>query len=178
MKILAISGSLRKDSYNTRAIHSLSSLAPSGVEVKTATLEKIPLFSEDLESEIPESITKLIELIHWADGLIISTPEYSNHVPGVLVNTLNWLSRKSVGHPLKGKRVAIMGASTGGFGTARSQLQLQSLLHVMAVIVPSRISVKIARAQEKFDDKGNIVDSDLKEKLGKLLKDFVDYLGE
>jgi len=71
-----------------------------------------------------------------------------------------------------------MGASTGGFGTARSQLQLQSLLHVMAVVVAPRISVKITRAQDKFDNDGQLIDDELKTKLEKLLEDFVDYLNK
>ena len=119
MKILTISGALRKGSTNTALLQTVKKLAPEGMEIEIVTLHGIPLYDGDAETEKgkPESVAKLQERIRAADAIIIATPEYNFSIPGVLKNATDWLSRD--GNPFKWKRVGVMGASGGPIGTAR-----------------------------------------------------------
>src|SRR5690606_30723120 len=108
MKILAISGALRKGSTNTALLHTVKTLAPEGMEIEIVTLHGIPLYDGDVESEKgkPDSVARLQERVRAADAIIIATPEYNFSIPGVLKNATDWLSRD--GNPFKWKRVGVV----------------------------------------------------------------------
>jgi chromate reductase len=129
--ILALSGSLRRDSHNTRLLHEAERLAPELRFDHFAGLGALPLFNEDDEYPTPVAVADLRARIAAADAVLVATPEYNAGIPGGLKNALDWLSRP-VGDeppPLRRKPVAIVGASAGPFGTIRAQLALRQVLH-------------------------------------------------
>jgi chromate reductase len=176
MKILAISGALRKGSTNTALLHNVKKLAPEGMEIDIVTLHGIPLYDGDLETEKgkPESVAKLQERIRAADAIIIATPEYNFSIPGVLKNATDWLSRD--GNPFKWKRVGVMGASGGPFGTARSQYHLRQNLQGLEAIVMPKPEVFVTNSASKLDKKGALNDEPTRKAVETWLKHFKDWL--
>ncbi len=138
--VLGFAGSLRRDSYNRAALSAALGLLPEGMTMEIFDLSPIPLYNEDLEREdFPAAVTGFKARIAQADALLIATPEYNYSVPGVLKNALDWASRPPGQSPLPGKPVAVMGASTGYFGTARCQYHLRQVfvcLKMLPLVTP------------------------------------------
>jgi chromate reductase, NAD(P)H dehydrogenase (quinone) len=157
MKILCISGSLRKASFNTQLLQSLNGLAPDMLELEAADLHGIPLYDGDEEDKAgkPETVKALDQRIRVAQGVIISSPEYNFSPSGVLKNALDWLSRQ--GSPLRHKPVGIMGASTGPVGTARAQYHLRQMLQGHEAIVMPKPEVFVRNSETAFKD-GRLAD--------------------
>ena len=176
MKIIGISGSLRKASYNTALLRTLISLQPQGMEIEPIRLNGIPVYDGDDEKATgkPAAIVELDQKIRAGDGVIIVTPEYNFSIPGGLKNAIDWLSRGS--SPLKWKRVGIMGASDGPIGTARSQYQLRQTLQSQEAIVMPRPEIFVNTAREKFDAEGNLTDAATLERVKKWLKAFAEWV--
>src|SRR4051794_9551616 len=130
MRVLGISGSLRRDSHNTELLRAAASLLPSGVEFELYEgLRDIPLYDEDVcATEQPAAVLRLKERIAAADAVLFATPEYNHSIPGVLKNALDWVSRPLAETPLKAKPVAVIGASTGMFGAVWAQAELRKVL--------------------------------------------------
>ena len=176
MKIIGISGSLRKASYNTSLLRALISLQPQAMEIEPIRLSGIPIYDGDDEKATgkPATILELDQKIRAADGVVFVTPEYNFSIPGGLKNAIDWLSRGS--SPLKGKRVGIMGASDGPMGTARSQYQLRQTLQSQESIVMPRPEIFVSTAHDKFDAEGTLTDAATLERLKKWLKAFADWV--
>ena len=125
IKLLGISGSLRRGSFNTLALQAMALQLPEGVSLEIRTLHGIPLYDADVEASagIPAPVTALKELVAAADGVILATPEYNNGIPGVFKNAVDWLSRPpaDVKRVFSARPFALLGASPGGFGTILSQ---------------------------------------------------------
>jgi len=158
IEVLGLSGSLRRESLNTKLLHAAAALAPEGVRIATATLHDIPLYDGDVEAEgIPAPVTALAERIAAADAVLIVSPEYNYSMPGVLKNGLDWLSRVK-GQPFAHKPLAIMGTSPGRFGTVRMQHHLrQALLWTEARVLP-KPEVMLGGGGNLFDDAGKLQD--------------------
>ena len=176
MQILAISGSLRKGSFNTALLRTLQTLAPEGMAIEIATLQGIPLYDGDAEatSGKPESVLALDKRIQDADGIIVSTPEYNFSIPGVLKNATDWLSRQAT--PFKWKRVGIIGASVSPVGTARSQYHLRQNLQAMEAVVMPRPEVFVSLADKKFDGEGQLIDEATRKVVERWLKAFGEWV--
>jgi chromate reductase len=114
--------------------------------------------------------------VRAADGLLIATPEYNHGVPGVLKNTIDWLSRPPEGSALRGKPAALMGASPGMVGTARSQSQLRQAFEFTDTHAMNQPELLVARAHEKFDQNGVLTDSATRAFLAKFLAAFADWV--
>ncbi len=172
MKIIAISGALRKSSTNTGLLRALADLAPKSVEIEIATLHGIPLYDGDLETAQgkPETVKALDARIRAADGVIVATPEYNFSVPGVLKNATDWLSRG--GSPLKWKRTGIIGAADGPLGTGRAQYHLRQNLQALEAIVMPKPEFFAGNISQKTDVAGNLTDTDSRERLAKWLEAF------
>ena len=93
--VVGFAGSLRRGSYNRALLCTARELAPPTLHIDIHELDGIPLYNGDVEAGgIPTSILQLREAIDKADALLIATPEYNHGVPGVLKNTIDWLSRR------------------------------------------------------------------------------------
>src|SRR4029077_13766001 len=124
-KIIGISGSLRRASFNTGLLRAAAGLMPADAQLTIATLHGIPLYDGDVETAegVPQAAQALKEAIISADGVLLSTPEYNNSIPGVFKNGIDWLSRPpaDIAKVFGSKPFAVIGASPGGFGTILSQ---------------------------------------------------------
>jgi chromate reductase len=131
VKVLGISGSLRRDSHNTRLLRAAADTLPPGVELELFDgLAELPLYNEDLDTDpCAEPVDRLRRAIADADALLIATPEYNASIPGVLKNAIDWASRPFPENVLRDRPVAVMGASTGLFGAVWAQAELRKVLH-------------------------------------------------
>ncbi|MBC7434733.1 MAG: NAD(P)H-dependent oxidoreductase [Bdellovibrionales bacterium] len=158
MNVIGISGSLRKGSMNTMALRAAQKLAPAGMSLTIADISQIPLYNDDVRAAgEPASVLALKAQIAAADAVLLVTPEYNFSIPGVLKNTLDWLSRPPL-TPFDGKPVAIMGASPGPVGTARVQYHLRQVLVFMNSFTVNRPEVFISHAGTKFNAEGELTD--------------------
>ena len=169
MHIIAISGSLRKGSYNTMLVKALAKLAPAGMQIEIAEIGNFPLYNSDDEAAYPTVVQALKDKIALADGIIIATPEYNRSIPGVLKNAIDWLSRPYGKNSFARKPVLVAGVSGGKIGTAVAQSHLrQILLHLDANII-GQPELYLGPASEIFDGEGDITDDSTKELLTKAL---------
>jgi chromate reductase len=168
MKILALSGSLRAESYNTALARAARDLAPEGVEVELYTrLARIPHYDQDLDqpgTAPPPAVRDLRERIEDADALLVVTPEYNGSVPGVLKNAIDWVSARHRGSSLHNKTVAIAGATTGQYGAIWAQQDLRKILGIAGARVIAG-ELPVSRAQTAFDAAGRLVNPLLEERL-------------
>ncbi len=176
MKILGICGSLRKDSLNRSLLRAAQGLTPDGTTIDIIDLGDIPLFNEDVEAQgDPDPVQALKERIRATDAVLIATPEYNWGLPGALKNAFDWASRPAGRSVLKQKPVAMMGASTGPWGTTRAQLQLrQSLTYVDALALQSPW-VYVAMGKEKFDGSGALSDERTRQQVKELVAALVAW---
>lgn len=169
VKLLAVSGALRRESTNTKlAAEALRLFGPA--EAEWADL-RLPLYDGDLEAAegLPEPVRRLIAQIRAADGVIISTPEYNKNLPGVLKNALDWISRDKP-MALSGKPTAIMSAAAGRAGGERSQFSLRHCLTAFTPRILQGPEVTIAGSGDAFDAAGRLTDARSIETLGKLME--------
>ncbi|MDK4740211.1 NAD(P)H-dependent oxidoreductase (plasmid) [Rhizobium sp. CB3171] len=179
MKILGISGSLRKGSFNTALLHAAVALAPPGVELIAGTIHGIPLYDADVEAEgIPEKVSELKELAAASDGLILFTPEYNNSLPGVFKNAIDWMSRPPSDIPrvFRAKPVAVLGASPGNFGTILSQTAWLPVLRTLGANPWFGGRLMVSRAGSVFDAEGQIVDEKVKQNLAAFVEGFAAFV--
>ena len=166
MRILAISGSLRRGSHNTSLLRAVEELLPPGDElVLWDGLREVPPYDEDAEAEpAPAAVASLRAAVAEADAVLISTPEYNASLPGALKNALDWASRPFASNPFRSKPVAVIGASAGIFGAVWAQAELRKVLGTMGARV-AEVEVAVGRAAEKFDADGRLVDDEVREQL-------------
>jgi len=177
MRILAISGSLRGDSYNTGLLRAAAELAPAGVEVVLYDgLLEIPPYDEDTEAAAPPAVAALRDAIRDADGVLYATPEYNGSVPGVLKNAIDWASRPRATTAMQNKPSAVVGASTGTFGAVWAQNDLRRILGLTGARVVEA-ELPVGRAQEAFVG-GELASGDVREKLTDVVEALVDAVRE
>jgi chromate reductase len=161
MRILAISGSLRRDSHNTRLLRHLAERASADLEIEIWDgLKSIPPYDEDDDTGLPpRPVAELRDAIAAADGLLFATPEYNSSIPGALKNAIDWASRPRATTPLQGKPAAVVGASTGSFGAVWAQAELRKVLASTGARVID-LDLAVARAHEAFDAGGALHSAD------------------
>jgi NAD(P)H-dependent FMN reductase len=178
-RVLGISGSLRRGSYNSALLRAGARLMPADATLEIASLRGIPLYDGDVEAQgIPASVTQLKEAIIAADGVLLATPEYNNSLPGVLKNAIDWLSRPSsdIKRVFGGRRFALMGASAGGFGTVLSQAAWLPVLRTLGTQPWFGARLMVSRAAGVFDEAGNLKEPALEEQLKNFLAGYVSFL--
>jgi len=179
-KILGISGSLRKASFNSAALRAAVELAPEGVEVTIFDgLRDIPPYDDDLRSGsgYPAPVAAFRTAIREADALLFASPEYNFSISGVLKNAIDWASRPYGQSAWAGKTAAIMGASIGAIGTARAQYHLRQVLVALDARVMNLPEVMIGQVQNKVDaDAGRLIDGDAREHIRRQLDAFVRFI--
>ena len=172
--VLGIAGSLRRGSYNRALLRSAQALTPDGMRLDVVDLHDVPFYDADVEREgDPEPVTALKRRVREADALVIATPEYQHSLPGVLKNALDWASRPPQDPPLRGKPIAMMGATPGRYGTARAQAELRKVLAYNDAVMVNRPEVLVANAAQAFDEGGELVDEKARELVHELLSALV-----
>lgn len=177
--VCGISGSLRKDSLNSKLLAAAAKRMPEGSELAVRSIGDIPLYNYDVEQAgMPDAVEELKARIIDADALLICTPEYNNSMPGVLKNAIDWCTRppKDTARVFQNKPVAIMGATPGGFGTQLSQTAWLPVLRTLGTIHWSRGKILASKAPSLFDDNGVLTDATMDEKLRDFLSGFVDFV--
>lgn len=177
MQILGIPGSLRTNSFNAAALRACQPLLPSGVTLEIFDIASIPLYNEDVyQLGFPAAVQIFREKIAAADALLIAAPEYNYSIPGVLKNAIDWASRPP-SQPFDGKPIALMSASPGALGGARSQYHLRQVFIYLNGMILNRPEVMIAAAPSRFDAAGNLTDSATRDHLVKMLTALVEWAG-
>jgi chromate reductase, NAD(P)H dehydrogenase (quinone) len=171
MKVLGISGSLRRDSHNTMLLRAAAELLPDGVELELWNgLKAVPPYDEDDDlEEAPAAVADLRDAIAGADAVLFSTPEYNHSVPGQLKNALDWASRPLATNPLRNKPVAVVGASVGAFGAVWAQAELRKVLAAIGARVVEG-DVAVGHAHTRFDEDERLTDDDLREQLAEVVE--------
>ena len=177
IQLVGLSGSLRKGSYNTMLLNSALQLLPTDVSMEIISIEDIPLYNGDLDlpsvKHRPQPVEHFRKMLSDADGILISSPEYNYSIPGGLKNAIDWASRGE-DSPLLRKPVAVIGATTGLWGTTRMQLAFHNVFLFLDMKPVYKPEVLVAQAEKKFDKNGNLIDEMSK----KLLKQKLEALKE
>ncbi len=179
MKLLGISGSVRKGSWNGKLLHSAADLLPAGAELELWDgLKSVPPYDEDDDVEpAPAAVADLRDAIAGADAVLFATPEYNSSIPGVLKNAIDWASRPLATNPLRNKPVAVVGASTGAFGAVWAQAELRKVLAATGARVTEG-DVAVGHAPTKFGEDGLLEDSELRDQLAETVQGLVDAARE
>lgn len=177
-KVLAISGSLRKGSYNTALLRAATELAPTGMQIQIYEgLREIPPYDVDLHQKGDPGVVRALKAsIAAADGLLIASPEYNYSMPGVLKNAIDWVSRPE--NPMDGKPTAILGASPGNFGTVRAQMALRQTFLFTNNMLMSRPELLVFGANKRFSESGELTDEDTKKFLREFLQSFDAWIAQ
>jgi chromate reductase len=177
VRVLGISGSLRRGSFNTALLRHAGALfeAAGGTFEIYGDLRELPPYDEDLDvGDAAEAVARIRAAVRDADAVLFATPEYNSSIPGVLKNAVDWLSRPSLAEcALRGKPVAVVGASIGGFGAIWAQADLRKVLGATGARVIAG-EVALGRATDRFDADGRLN----AESLGEEVSEVVDVLLE
>lgn len=177
MHIIGISGSLRNGSLNTALLRACQTMLPPGVTMEVADLSDIPLYNEDVRQQgFPTAVQVLRGKITAADAVVIASPEYNYSVSGVLKNAIDWVSRPP-NQPFDSKPIALLGATPGGFGTARSQYHLRQVFVYLNGLLLNKPEVMISDAPSKFNVDGILTDPATAEHIRKMLVALVMWTG-
>ncbi len=167
MRVLGISGSLRRDSHNTKLLRAAGELVEEqGAEFEVFDgLKAIPPYDEDDDvGSGPAAVVRLRQAIAGADAVLFATPEYNSSIPGVLKNAVDWASRPLATSPLRNKPVAVIGASTGMFGAVWAQAELRKVLGAAGARV-TEVELAVGHAHEHLDPAGHLTDPTQEEAL-------------
>jgi NAD(P)H-dependent FMN reductase len=178
-KVLGISGSLRRGSYNTALLRAATGLMPQEATLEVASIRGVPLYDGDVEAQgIPASVSQLKEAVVAADGVLLVTPEYNNSIPGVFKNVIDWLSRPPADarRVFGGRRFAINGASPGAYGTTLSQSAWLPVMRTLGVQLWTGGRLMVSRANTVFDESGTLKDATTVEALKQFLLGYVTFL--
>ena len=169
LHVLAVSGSLRRDSYNTALLRAAADIAPESMKIDIYSIGDLPLFDADLEADgEPAPVTRFRTALAEADALLLATPEYNWSTSAALKNAIDWASRGNSESPLNFKPTAILGAG-GRFGTLRAQLHLREILGHNQVRLVGSPQVQVSMASDKFDSNGRLVHEHTIDQLSRIL---------
>lgn len=171
LRILGISGSLRRGSHNTNLLRAAAELLPPGVDLEVFDgLRDVPPYDADRDLEPGDpAVARLRQAIASADAVLIATPEYNGSIPGVLKNALDWASRPFPDSVLRGKPVAVVGASTGLFGAVWAQAETRKVLGIIGADVIEH-ELPVGQAETAFAQDGELVEAEQQQLLADLVR--------
>jgi len=179
-KIIGVSGSLRRGSFNTALLRAAVAAVPAGSVIEVGSISGIPLYDGDVEAKdgIPVAARMLQDQIAAADGLLLVTPEYNNSIPGVFKNAIDWVSRppSEVPRVFNGRPVAIMGTSPGRFGTLLSQTAWLPVVRTLGMRPWYGSPLYVSEARKVFDPSGDLIDPVIRERVTKFVHGFVEFV--
>ena len=175
IRILGISGSGRRRSYNTALLEAAKELLPEGAALDAYDVSAFPLFNQDLEVEIPAAIRRFKEKVRRADAILFATPEHNYSISAVLKNAIEWGNRPEEDNSWDGKPAAIMSASTSPRGGARAQLHLRQIMVDLNMYPINSPQLLLARAQEHFDANLKLTNSQFRGILRELLTSLAEW---
>lgn len=177
IQLVGLSGSLRKGSYNSLLLKAAAQLLPTDVSMEIISIADIPLYNADLDlpaaKQRPEVVEHFRKMLADADGILISSPEYNYSIPGGLKNAIDWASRGE-DSPLLRKPIAVIGATTGLWGTTRMQMAFHNVFLFLDMKPVYKPEVLVAQAEKKIDKVGNLIDETTK----KLIRQKLEALKE
>lgn len=179
MRVLGISGSLRRDSLNSALLRAAAERLPAGAElVEFERLREIPPYDSDVEDDgVPAIVEELREAVRSADAVLIATPEYNHSLPGQLKNALDWISRPAGESALRGVPAAAIGASTGMFGAVWAQAEARKVLGALGGRV-IETELPIPSAANQYADGHLDLSPEQSERLTELLAELVSEVEE
>ena len=175
LKFLGFIGSLRKDSYSRSLMGAAMQLLPQNVTLEVFEIGEIPPFNQDFERNPPEVVTQMKGKIRAADAILFVSPEYNYSIPGVLKNAIDWASRPFRDNAWDGKPVAVMSASSGKLGGARMQYHLRQSFVFLNMHPVNRPEFMLANAGNYFDEKGNLTNGDISNRIVEMLNSLADW---
>ncbi|MFC2946980.1 NADPH-dependent FMN reductase [Virgibacillus sediminis] len=175
MKIAAMVGSNRKDSYNRQLTSFMQKRYDGKLDIEILPIDQLPFYNQDEELNPPQIVEDLRKIIKESDGILIATPEYNGSISGMLKNALDWFSR--VDQVMVNKPAMVVGASMGGLGTVKAQLQLRQILNAPGIgtlTLPGN-EVYIGSVHEKIDEDGNLKDEETINFLDNVVDNFINW---
>ncbi len=173
--ILGISGSGRKSSYNSALLEAAKHLLPPDATLEVVDVSRLPLYNQDLEHDMPETVKELKKKIRGSDAILIATPEHNYSITAVLKNAIEWGNRPPRDASWSGKPAAIISASTGLRGGARAQLHLRQIMIDLNMHSINRPLLLVANARDKFDEHLQLTDEESRQTLRDVLSSLVEW---
>jgi len=173
--VAGFSGSLRKESYNTKLVKAFQKLAPEGVTVEIIDIGKLPLINEDLETEMPKTVTDLHASIKRADAILLSTPEYNRSYSPALKNALDWGSRPAGQNMWNGKPAAVIGCTPYALGAFGAIHHLRQVLVYVNMLPVQQPEFYLSNVADKFNAQGELTDEETKRKIKEFWTAFVEW---
>ncbi|ATP41989.1 NADPH-dependent FMN reductase [Solibacillus sp. R5-41] len=176
MKVVAIVGSIRKESYNLQLAKHIQSHYADQFEVEILDLKPLPMYNQDEELNPSQEVVDFKAKIKAADAVLWVTPEYNSTIPGVLGNAIDWISR--VDKVMHGKPSIIMGASMGALGTVKAQMHLRDILFASGLNSPllPMNEVYVGAAHTKFNEQGQLVDESTVKFIDSVIVNFQEWM--
>jgi chromate reductase len=176
MKIIALSGSLRKESYTTKLVRAFQKYAPEPADVDIIDISALPLINEDLEDNLPESVQSLHRSIKEADAALFATPEYNRSYSPVLKNAIDWGSRPDGQNAWDGMPAGVIGATLYNLGTFGAQQHLRQVLMYVNMPTLQQPEFYLEKAGQKFNDAGELTDEHTREKIAEFWGAFMYWI--
>jgi chromate reductase len=176
INIVAMSGSLRKGSFNTMLLKAAVGMVPEGATIEIVEIRDLPLFDADLETALPQTVVDFKAKIKAADGVLFVTPEYNYSIPGGLKNAIDWGSRPYGDNSFEGKPAAIMSASPGMLGGSRAQYHLRQTFVFLNMHAFNRPEIIVPMVSTKFDEHGTLIDQATIDHIKPFLESFVEWV--
>ncbi|WP_118973630.1 NADPH-dependent FMN reductase [Taibaiella koreensis] len=176
ISVIALSGSLRKGSYTTQLLHAFAEAAPQEVKFHMVSLDELPLFNQDLESNPPQPVKEFWMAIESADAVLLASPEYNRSYSPVLKNALDWGSRPEGQNKWKGKPVALLGCSPYQLGAFGAINHLRQVVMYLDMPVLQQPEFYLNQAGDKFDEQGKLADEKTKKLVDALWTAFIAWI--
>jgi chromate reductase len=178
IKVAAFSGSLRKDSFNTKLVKAFIKLAPGDILVDLVKIGDLPLINEDLESDLPASVRELHKSIEGADAILLATPEYNRSYSPVLKNALDWGSRPEGANKWNKKPALVIGCTPYALGAFGAQHHLRQVLVYVNMYPLQQPEFYLGKAGDKFNEKGELTDEPTRKLIGQVWDEFVQWINK